>query len=60
MYSYDIVTIRVNNTLSDVFSTTAKVRQGCKLSFLLLNICSEYIMREILADWNDGITVGSQ
>ncbi|KMQ89503.1 endonuclease-reverse transcriptase [Lasius niger] len=36
------------------------VRQGCILSPLLYNIYSEYIMRQVLEDWNGGVTIGGE
>lgn len=60
LYTSNTATVRVNDTLSDTFSTAAGLRQGCILSPLLFNVYTEYIIREILEGWKGGIAVGGR
>ena len=49
--------VRVDNHLSDAFSVSKGVRQGCILSPILFNIYGEYVMRKVLEGWDGGISV---
>lgn len=60
LYDQNTATVRVNNVISDTLSTKSGTRQGCILSPTLFNAYTELIMREVLSDWDGGISVGGR
>ncbi|VEN48282.1 unnamed protein product [Callosobruchus maculatus] len=44
--------------LSGQTATRKGVRQGCVLSPMLFNIYSEFVMKQVLDNWNGGVTIG--
>jgi len=52
--------IRTNEVASNKLQVMNGIRQGCILSLLLLNIYTEYIMRDVLDNWQVGISVGGR
>ncbi|VEN62954.1 unnamed protein product, partial [Callosobruchus maculatus] len=50
--------VRVDGNLSDQTAFRKGVRQGCLLSPKLFNIYSEFVMRQVLDNWNGGKTFG--
>ena len=47
-----------NSSIGDWFRTTVGVRQGCLLSFTLLNISLEMIMTEALQNHKGTVSIG--
>lgn len=60
LYEHNYGLIKINDVASNRFQAMKGVRQGCILSPLLFNIYTEYIMRDILDNWQGGISVGGR
>ena len=52
--------VRTTNGDTDWFKIERGVRQGCVISPVLYNIYSEHIMRCVLEEHHDGITIGGR
>ena len=52
--------IIINNMFGYCFHTTVGVRQGCRLSPVLLNTCLEQIMQDTLQNDKSTISVGGR
>ncbi|KAJ8888500.1 hypothetical protein PR048_007991 [Dryococelus australis] len=52
--------MKIDGDMSDFFSISKGVRQGCILSPQLYNIYGEYIIRKALDGWNGGVSVGGR
>ena len=51
--------VRINNRLSDPFTTTSGVRQGCVLAPALLRIAIDCIMSRCVVTMGVGLSVGN-
>ena len=60
LYTKQEATIRTEFGETDTINIGKGVRQGCILSPLLCNIYAENIMREVLEDWDGGISIGGR
>ncbi|VEN47320.1 unnamed protein product [Callosobruchus maculatus] len=58
LYESSSALVRIDDNLSGQTATRKGVRRGCVLSPMLFNIYSEFVMRQVLDNWNGGITVG--
>ncbi|VEN42201.1 unnamed protein product [Callosobruchus maculatus] len=58
LYESSSARVRIDGNLSGQTVTRRGVRQGCVLSPMLFNIYSEFVMRQVLDNWNGGITTG--
>ena len=58
LYNEQESVVRTNNGDADWFKIERGVRQGCVISPGLYNIYSEHIMRCVLEEHHDGITIG--
>ena len=58
LYTYQEATVRTELGETDNIDVGKGVRQGCILSPLLFNIYAEIIMREVLEEWERGISIG--
>jgi Reverse transcriptase (RNA-dependent DNA polymerase). len=50
MYIWDKVKLRLNQGKIDNVEVGRGIRQGCCMSPILFNLCSEYLMKEVLAE----------
>ena len=60
LYSKSASAVRVDGELTDWFSVTVGVRQGCNLSPYLFNLLLEAMMKEALKNLEAGVTVSGQ
>ncbi|VEN63176.1 unnamed protein product [Callosobruchus maculatus] len=58
LYESNSARVRIDGNLSSQTATRKGVRQGCVLSPMLFNIYSEFVMRQVLDNWNGGVTIG--
>ncbi|VEN59488.1 unnamed protein product [Callosobruchus maculatus] len=57
-YESNSACVGIDGNLSGQTATRKGVRQGCRLSPMFFNIYSEFVMRQVLNNWNGGITIG--
>ena len=60
LYTNQEATVRTEFGETDNIDIGKGVRQGCILSPLLFNIYAENIMREVLEEWERGISIGGR
>lgn len=60
LYDTNSSVVKVQNILSEKCKIHKGVQQGCVLSALLYNICSEYVMRLVPDGWEGGILIGGK
>ncbi|VEN59756.1 unnamed protein product [Callosobruchus maculatus] len=58
LYEPSSAHVRIDGNLSGQTATRKGVRQGCVLSPMLFNIYSEFVMRQVLDNWNGGVAIG--
>ena len=60
LYSGQKACVRTEHGDSEEFEIGQGVRQGCILSPSLFNLYAEYIMRQVLAGWTGGLSIGGR
>ncbi|VEN52761.1 unnamed protein product [Callosobruchus maculatus] len=58
LYESNSARVRIDGNLFSQTATRKGVRQGCVLSPMLFNIYYEFVMRQVLDNWNGGVTIG--
>lgn len=60
LYKNSSATVRIDQTMSDPLLVNSGVRQGCILSPLLFNIYGEYIIRQVLYEYEGGVSINGR
>ncbi|VEN53499.1 unnamed protein product [Callosobruchus maculatus] len=58
LHEYNSARVGIDTNLSGQTATRKGIRQGCVLSPTLSNVYSKFEMRQVLDNWNGGITIG--